>query len=473
MENHKKNVLLLTVECLRADHMHFLGYSRWTTPILDKLSAKSLTFSNAMVTFPWTPASFKSLLTSRYPLMDGGIVSIPKGIKTLPQVLKEHNYHTGAFIPEGWLSKLFNYDRGFEDFHSGIRRGGKRLAKIENSVKGLFNKQEQGAAKEQKRKAQGRLQETFRHYKDFIKQIYPPNARFATAKAKSWIRDNQDDPFFLLLHYKDPHEPCYPGLKASLKHGIDSIRVNMRSMMCHATRKPGKIDLSERDIQMLIDLYDEEIRIVDRSIGDLLNTLRELGLLDDTYVIITGDHGQQFMEHGEFGHGLELYNEVLNVPLLIFGPNIKRERVDTPVSLIDLPPTVLDFLDYEENNFLGISLLDKEERQIKARSGIICEEARERRNEYSIKGGKVKCGIDKKKIAVITPSWKYIYKNDGEDELYNLKEDPKEENNRYSEKPAILSALRGRVQEHIDLLEESMGKRALKERIRGIKRRLE
>lgn len=478
MLNTKKNIILLTVECLRADHTHFMGYPKDTTPTLDKLSKLGMCFSKAMVTCPWTPASFKSIFSSRYPLMDGGTLSITNNMENLPEILKEKGYKTCAIVPPGWFRSIFHKD-AFDSFYASdrIKRGPRKLINLDKFIEGF--KSSPSPPKKKKRnvgiKQDDKLTSSdLISYIENFKQIFPPFANFYTAETCSWIKENQDDTFFLWTHYPDPHETYYSSSPfLSLSSFLKIKRANERSTRNHATRKPGKMDLSKEDIELLINLYDEKVKIVDQAINGVIRKLAELDLLGDTYIIITGDHGQEFMEHGEYGHGLHLYNEVINVPLIIIGPNVRKKTVDTPVNLIDISPTLLDLLDLDQpNDFFGSSLLDTEKRREIASFGRISEEGREKRSDHSLEGGKVKMQIRERKVTLITSTWKYIYREKQEDELYDLRKDPKEKRDLYREKPQIASKLKKRVQKHIKFEKQQSQKWNFRNKIRRVKEKI-
>jgi len=182
-------------------------------------------------------------------------------------------------------------------------------------------------------------------------------------------------------------------------------RLNKKIMKDIGTRKRGVLKLSPKEKEMLLNLYKSELKYVDEKIGDLMEKLDDIGYLnEDTYVFIMGDHGQQFLEHGDFGHGVYLYEELCNVPLLIYNENFKEKKERTFVSGIDIGPTILDIanIPYPES-FLGTSIFTANSNR-----EIILQEGRNKRNDFIIKGNNIYLDIRKYKIALIENSYKYI-----------------------------------------------------------------
>jgi len=183
------------------------------------------------------------------------------------------------------------------------------------------------------------------------------------------------------------------------------------------------VSLTDKETSLLTKLYDECIRDVDEQVGVLLKGLDKLGILDDTYIIVTSDHGQQFFEHGEFGHDLYVYDEVVKVPLIIVGPDIPRVRHDHITTLLDLPSTMLDLLGIQKPHYfqsIGQNLLKTQ------RKYIFIEESRRTRNDVKMSEGKIFLDTRWLTIACRTNRWKYIYRTNGKDELYDLLNDPRE-----------------------------------------------
>lgn len=397
----EKNVIFITVDCLRADHLGCMGYPLKTTPHLDSLAAQGALFTEAYAVGPVTPVSFMSLMTSSYPLMYEGYTTISDQRTTLAEVLADHGYSTAAFHSNPFLSRFYRYDRGFQTFYDNIEFGTRKQNKIVTVIKKnnrIFNV----------------LKKVYNQFKR--KKQPHATADELNRKVLSWVKSCAD-PFFLWVHYMDVHAPYIPpdAYMAELMtaHEIEHL---------HELLVYRQNELSAHDVEMIISLYDAEIQYVDHAVHWLLDHIP----LDNTLVIITSDHGDEFGEHGEFLHGPKLYDELLHVPLIIQGPGIPQTVVTEPVSLLDIAPTILDFLNIEPPTlFQGESLLPV---TAVKRSGVI--------SEVSHKGKKVKFDPEERLVSYRTKKWKLIYGKNSR-ELYDLENDPQETTNvkeQYSKK---------------------------------------
>jgi arylsulfatase A-like enzyme len=286
------NIVLILVDTLRADHLGFAGYERPTSPAIDRLAAENLVFENAIAPAPWTPPSVASIFTGLYPTAHGvqahlydeereGPEAPPmRGeiladeLPTLAEVLQDHGYQTMAIVTNPWVADYLGFAQGFA------------------------------------------------HYWQFD----DGPARSVTAGARSLLNKAQSgsEPFFLYLHYMDPHVPYDPPPQfAGTFRG----------------RLAGYEDLPDEEADRF-NRYDEEILSVDAAIADLVRHLRDSGLYDDLVLVFIADHGEQFFERGERGHGYTLHAEEVRVPMIVRAGG-RRGSVGTAVSLIDLYPTIL------------------------------------------------------------------------------------------------------------------------------------
>jgi len=442
------NLILIIIDCLRADHLSCLGYSKRTTPNLDKLAGAGVLFSQAISVSHWTAPSFISLFTSTYPLMYGGKLFVTNRGGTITQALKEHGYATAAFHSNPWLSSYWGYHRGFDTFDDGIP---KNISKSILSRPRKLGKKIIGN--------NGKLYE-------FLSEIYNAlvgcpyiKGEDLNKKAISWLHDNQDN-FFLWMHYMDVHQPYLPTKGVSSLFKKQHIaKLNKKAGQCvwshylelHERTNSKLAGLSPKELKEIIALYDARVSYVDDMIDSLLRMLKQSSILNNTFVIITADHGQQFMEHGNYGHRFCLYDELIRVPLIIFGPGLKSNVISQQISLLDLAPTILDILKLEKpNTFLGDSLLplidgcSLEDRKFGAISeadmrGTCILELKTRRLD-----------ANQKMISLRTAKWKYIYTEGGQDELYCLGDDPKETKNVIAAEPDIATELRAKIMAHIE-----------------------
>ena len=314
------NVIIIGVDTLRPDHLMCYGYNRDTGPAIDRLAAEGVLFENVISQSPWTSPSFASVFTSLYPTQTG-LVSVGTTMRTtfptLGSVLKENGYATGAIINAAVLKPEFGTARGFDYYYTTPRKG---------------------------RLADG-----------------------TTRDALAWIDSVPGEPFFLFAHYYDPHEPYAPPPPYDNFFEEDYSGPIGNTFVLHdhfpdvKGMNFGPLGvLSDADWNHIRTLYDGEIRFTDEAIGGLLEGLRERGMAENTLVVLLSDHGEEFFEHEGFGHGHELYGEVIRVPLILYLPDVlpRNVRVKRQVRLIDVMPTVLEVLGIENGEHMeGESLL--------------------------------------------------------------------------------------------------------------------
>ena len=300
----KPNIVLITIDTLRADHLSYHGYRNKTSPFLDSLARRGLTFKWAFSTGAQTRISMPAVFSGKY--CSELARSIPNWAKIyqdnlmLAERLSSGQYHTVGIPSHNYFNPMYGLHQGFKEW--------------DFSIVNQFRKQsDQGTEN----------------------QIgFYPSGHLVSDAAVQWLNrrlQSQDDqPFFLWLHYFDPH----------------SLYMNHPDL--HFGNRP-------------IDLYDEEINYTDRQIERFFDEIESTPFAENTYFIIHSDHGEAFKERGtkHQRHGQSLYNEEIHVPLLVLGPQIPNIEVKTPVSIIDIPPTILDLagVEYLNNEMRGDSLL--------------------------------------------------------------------------------------------------------------------
>ena len=331
-------VFLITVDCLRADHVGCIGDGS-LTPNIDKLARDGLVFTRAFANGPGTNQSFPAIFTSTYFLMHGGLRLLP-GYKTLAEVMRENGFRTVGFHSNPFLSRVLGWNRGFEEYYAfleeikspsaAVTRGGVIKKIVRTVVRGRIG---------YSRRVQSLLKRIYYRFTDF--QVPYLEAEKLNQIVFEWVRENRDRRFFLWMHYMDPHIPLIPPERYLMDF---SSRKEAFEFNVKVDAKNRAESLSEDQLSILKNLYKGEVRYVDESVGELLAFLEDEGILDDSLLFLMADHGHAFMEHQRFGHDPEiLYNEVLHVPLLIYGLN-RAEKVDFPVQLLDIPPTMIDVL---------------------------------------------------------------------------------------------------------------------------------
>ncbi len=445
MTSERRNIILITVDDLRADHLGCLGYHRKTSPNIDQVAREGTLFRQAVSNGANTPCSFTSILTSSYALTNtlGNEIGyrpdwifLSKENITIAEILKSNGYSTAAFHSNPWLSSFFCYNRGFDFF--------------EDSFKGSLT--ESFLLKEVSLKY--KVLEYFRLVKTLYDKMRNRRSRTCVEAlnqtAISWLRQRTAEPFFLWLHYMDAHTPLFPPDLSFLER-LTAIRLHWKH-----TRTSESF--SREELGKLMDFYDREIMHVDQEIGIFLGELEEIGISDEnTYIIIASDHGEQFMDHGRVGHGV-LYDEVLRVPLIFGGPEIKTDTaIDSQVSLLDLSPTIIELLGINEvQSFQGTSLLPVMRGESNKEKGVFSEAISRR---------------GRKDLSFRTEKWKYIMGFNGEkkSELYNLERDPNETENLTEREHEELKKFETAILNH--LRKEKIMRRTADEK-RAIKRAL-
>ncbi|MDP6461446.1 MAG: sulfatase, partial [Gemmatimonadota bacterium] len=311
------NVLLISIDTLRADRPGGAGNPRATTPHLDRLAATGTVFSQASSTTSWTLPAHLSLLTGQYPSSHGvvgDIHALPDSKTTLAEFLTRRGYAAAGFVTGPYLDPAFGFAQGFDTYEPCVdyrverdNQGG-----IENLV-GVHLRSHSG--------------------------VTSPALH---ERAVDWLaRVPTGKPFFLFLHYWDPHydfvpEAPYDRVFNPEYRGRLSGRGFSENRAIHSGMAP-----TER--QRVMDLYDGEIRYTDRWIGKVLRALESRGDLERTLIVVVGDHGEEFFEHGGKGHRRNLYGETLDIPLITRLPGVLAGGgvVAEPASLVDVFPTVV------------------------------------------------------------------------------------------------------------------------------------
>lgn len=363
MRHTPRSLVLVTIDCLRADHVGFLGFSRRTTPFLDSLAKQSFIFTNAMASGIPTYYSLPALLTSRYPFALGrDVIGLAPGENTIASELKGRGFTTAAFAAANpYISAAYGYDTGFDTFRDFLD-GGSDFAL--ESGRGLTASGTRTRANQLLSQACHRLpllgaaydevyfqycQRVSRSSSDSLDALRRfPSADVLIDCASAWLQEYSSGPFFLWIHLLDPHAPYFPKLQASAE--ITRARVNgqrakyLNSYWAREDLNAARLQKKRQDI---VDLYNSGIRWADLQIERLVRKVAELGILDDCAVAVTSDHGEQFLEHGgRFHSPLTLHEELVHVPLLLRVPGCSGRRdMNEPIGLIDLAPTLLNALD--------------------------------------------------------------------------------------------------------------------------------
>jgi arylsulfatase A-like enzyme len=405
------NVLLILVDTLRADALGCYGYPRATTPNLDRLARDSALFEEVIAPSPWTIPSIASLFTGVYPHVHGvvnaGIVLSDEFV-TLAEMFRAAGYHTGARISNTLVNGTQGYFQGFDD------------ARV---VADPFRKL---------------VIERFLERIGVVRHHDLATAEEITDSGIDWLEANGYAPFFLYLHYFDPHFPYYPPPPYLLRFvdAATTARYPDRGWsgatlwnVLHDFRDGRR---SDADVLALARAtYDGEIAYTDAQIARLLARVKSLGLAENTIIVVTSDHGEQFLEHGSRGHSKTLYQEEIRVPLLIRAPGFGPRRIHHRVRLLDLYPTLWEIAHLAEQP--GTRALARRVREQSMGRSLV---PWMRGEEPVGDDGEAYCSLDldgRKKEAYLHGEWKLIEnvarKDDVErpaHELYHLSADAAE-----------------------------------------------
>ncbi|AEH39123.1 sulfatase [Halopiger xanaduensis] len=332
------NVVLITVDSLRADATSPYDQDRHT-PVLQSLADRGTVFERAFATGNWTPFSFPSILASRPVFADGGGIGVEQS-PTLAETLSAADVSTGGFnAANGFLTSHWGYDDGFDEFESFVANVGSSIYSRYLATHPTVEAWLQLAASPFRRvgsRLRGNTDD--RPFLDTSRLFDVEHG------ARSFLEE-ADEPFFLWVHYMDAHTPYVPAPRYIRDVSSDLLGTH-RMLLAH-TRTGLGWDVSERTLADLRTLYQAAVRQVDASIGRLLEALASNDLDDETAVVVAGDHGEEFQEHGHLAHYPKLYDELIRVPLLVDVPDNDGGRVDGQVGLDSIPPTVTDLLDVQ------------------------------------------------------------------------------------------------------------------------------
>lgn len=417
----KPNIILITIDALRFDHLGCYGYPRNTSPNIDSLASKGALFLEAIANGGRTPDSFPSILASQLPPLDyEEYRQVMQRGPTLAGLLRGAGYQTAAFHSNAFLSELFHYNEGFNVFEDDMGT----LTRVRRRKDRIFRPTEKRKLPRIFIRFLVIAGNMFNHLRFSLGGRLHFTAEKITGEAVSWL-DTCRDSFFLWLHYMDVHYPYLPPSEYARKFCNHHISRHRMSQLYYKQvrnfRSPEQMSPEEMDT--LINLYDANIRYVDDNIGRLLDSLGSR--LQNTIIIVTADHGEAFGEHNWLGHGT-LHDEVVHVPLIIAGAGIKAGTiVKEPVELMDLAPTIVDLV--------GISSV----KGFHGRSLLPVMRGSQRVTEGTIATRQVP-ELAQRCISYRTPEWKYIRTESLDEastllleELYDLKNDPQERHNRH------------------------------------------
>ena len=394
----RPNIILISIDALRADHLSCYGYHRNTSPNIDRLASQGILFKNAFSQATWTLPSHTSIFLSQYVWrhkVDTNKKKLGNSPPTLAEILRDRNYTTGAFVGGGLLSAEYGVNQGFEIYHDQMAS-----------------------------------------YMEWHDQI----ASYMD-KLLSWLESARNRKFFLFIHTYDVHAPYNP------PPPYFDLYTKGYSEGKHLRTSKGILPLLNLDaskltpeeINYIMAVYDGGINYVDDQLGKIFEKLDQLDIDDNTIIILTADHGEAFKEHGKFEHAHKPYIELIHVPLIIKGPGIPINRIyENSVQHIDILPTILEILNIPQRKEMqGRSLLPlmhncKIEKDFKTYSWSYLYLS----------------------MSLRTKEWTYIMNQNESDELFDRINDPKEQNNIIEKKPLIAQRLKEKLEDFIALTSE-------------------
>ncbi len=345
------NVILISIDTLRPDRMGVYGHrplGRTTTPYLDEFSSRGALFDNAVSTTSWTLPAHYSLMTG-VPNDFHNVVQdrVPPsiGLPMLAEVLQKAGYATGGFYSGPYLHPIFGFEKGFGVYESCMRH----RTMYDVDLNSLDTK---------KRRSVATANEMLSQKAITSETVTRKGLKFVTDRLPS---RNDGQPFFLFLHYFDVHNDYLPPAPFDKRFGQPYDGWVKGEGVTYDPRYAP--DMARRDLDRLLALYDGEIAWVDQNIGNLFEGLAELDpdILDNTLVIITSDHGEEFFEHGEIAHRSNLYQHQVRIPLIVVCPAVIGGdlEIDSCATIYDIFPTVTDYVDVEIPDYIfGRSLRD-------------------------------------------------------------------------------------------------------------------
>ena len=421
------NIVLISVDTVRPDHLSTYGYKRNTDPNLKKLAEHSTVFENVFTLIPQTYPSFAMMFTGKSPFSTGifsnasplladegklfeNTARVTDKTETMASILQKNGYKTVSFITSGILhDDLTGLSHGFDSYNQFS----------ENDINEWKQDRES--------------------YDSFIET------------STNWFAENRQEKFFYWIHLMDPHSPYYPpsdtrclfqsdgNCKLIKEQSFSEINsFNSPYYACSSLEAP--IDVIDR----YSSLYDAEIMSSDRQVGEIIDALERYNLMENTIIIYYSDHGESFEHQYYFAHGESLYNSTLRIPLIIYNPLQKaRKIVAQQVTNLDILPTILDLaqIPYTKDQFDGENIVSKDD--FSANDNPIYF------SNYNLT-----------KFAVIKGQYKFILSRPNaclyggaEEELYNIISDSEEKQNLVTLEPAIAGVLKKALEEHISDLQ--------------------
>lgn len=434
------NIILISIDTLRADHLSCYGYKKHETRTIDALAADGVRFVNTAATAAFTVPSHASMMTGLFPSSHGAtyqhddptrfvIRGMSYAYPTLAEILKDQGYDTAGFVSCSLTGRQFGFSRGFTTFDDRFDRL-QSVPALMLSRSMLFRGLEQGRVfAKTDRDAERRADEV-------------------TPLAEAWVRAREADakPFFLFVHYYDPHAPYAP--PEPLNRRADGSTI--ASVFEGRLLLEGEYTLTASALEDTLALYDGEIQLVDRYLGSLFETLDRAGALENSVIVLTSDHGESFGEHDHWAHTRVLYEDVVHVPFILRLPRKANAGIavsDVIAQHTDILPTVLSVAGLKVppgiegrdlTRFIGSTDARREEvAPYRTREVAFAEQVHDADSARRF-GSRYNRDL----ASARTLKWKYILASTGTEELYDLQQDAGELSNLAAIEPAALLSMR-------------------------------
>jgi len=480
MVAQRPNVILIVMDTVRADHLSCYGYSRETTPCIDKIAEKGIIFENAFSAGIWSPPSHASIFTGKYPSYHGTLgrnVCLNKENTTLAEIFRRSNYKTIGITNCRLLWPGSGFERGFERFVLPSRTSFRSVKSKTEDLGFIFSSFVQGPRNFTRTLVNG--PDSYTSYTNEI--------------IKDFLgRHGLSSPFFLFVNYFNCHAPYDPPrpfkgrfldnfhepslffsefllekIFGSTGERIKNSNLDIKKLHYLASGSckgrfsfmAKELEISKKEWEVIRSWYDGEIAYLDHCIGDIINYLHDTGLYDHTLIVITADHGESLGEHGLAGHHFGLYDSLLHIPLVVSYPMLTSgaERITEIVSSIDILPTILSACNINVNvDIQGESLWPLEEQRFHK---FVCAECGESvtkiqtnhfKRVFSRFSQRLE-GIDVGYKSIRDDIFKYIISAKGEEQLFDVSNDPSERENIIDEFPNKAKNLKRRMGELINI----------------------
>lgn len=436
--------IFITIDCFRKNILVDDQLRKKLIPFMNKLKKESYYFTNFISNGSTTAPAFFALFTSNVPVLDGNYSPIPPDKITFPKKLQNENIKTCGIHSNPYLDEFCNYNLGFDDFFDTYRNPNdlsfnsiktKLISKLAKITRSLRIKRYISKIKS--------LGEKFNiidldksSSEDLLKKPYD-DAKQIVRKSIGWLEENHRDDFFLWMHFMDAHVPYFPPFENLNEISNENIKSSsiLKSKKIIRFLREGLITTEEvkAKYQKLIKtLYRAEIHYIDHILGIFFKYLKKKKLYNQINLVLTADHGEALFEHNLIGHNASLYEELINIPLIIKPSNLEKNKfsnINILCQSIDLAPTILDLYHLSEPKFKGKSLIHalKEEKNFKEPKYVISAVLHNNYRVYNAYSDH-----DKRYYLLIscrTKNWKLIY-DEKKDRtyLYRLDKDKNEVN---------------------------------------------